>query len=49
VVLQPHSVAGAIGVPTVRHAFVLGSLFALLCCASIAVRLGIRVGRPHTH
>jgi uncharacterized membrane protein len=50
VVLQPHSVAGAIGVPTVRHTFVLGCVFALLCCASIAVRLnlGIRVGRSHT-
>lgn len=50
-VIQPHSVAGAIGVPTVRHTLVLGCVFALLCCASVAVRLplGIRAGRPHTH
>jgi uncharacterized membrane protein len=42
VVLQPHSVAGAITVPTVRHALVLGCVFALLCGASVAVRLPVR-------
>jgi uncharacterized membrane protein len=39
-VLKPHVVAGALGVPTVRHSLVLGCVFGMLCCASVAVRLG---------